>query len=88
MPIPTKTGGFLPLVSNFAGISALGALAGGAAGIVKAVTNTNMAKKQPEEAKRYNQVMEEVNMGRGLYLRPYKTGGGLGLHTGSKKKTS
>ena len=88
LPIPTKTGGLLPLVPIFAGPSALGALTGGAAGIAKAVTDTNMAKKQLEEAKRHNQVMEEVNMGKGLYLRPYKTGGGLRLHTESKKKTS
>ena len=88
LPIPSKTGGLLPLVPIFAGLSALGALAGGAAGIAKAVTDTNMAKKQLEEAKRHNQVMEEVNMGKGLYLRPYKTGGGLRLHTESKKKTS
>ena len=46
IPIP-KTGGFLPLIPIFAGLSALGSLAGGAAGIVRAVKEAH--KKRSDE---------------------------------------
>ena len=44
IPLP-KTGGFLPLIPIFAGLSAAGSLAGGIAGITKAVNNYKLAKK-------------------------------------------
>lgn len=84
IPIP-KTGGFLPLIPLFAGLSALGALSGGAAGIAKAVTDAKAAQSQLKEAERHNQTMEAIAMGKGLYLKPYRKG--LGLFLG-KKKTS
>lgn len=76
-----KTGGILPLIPIFAGLSALGALSGGAAGIYKAVSDTKAAKQQLEEAKRHNQSMESIAMGtgKGLYLKPYKRGYGIFL---------
>ena len=40
-----KKGGFLPLIPLFAGLSALGALSGGAAGIAKAVNDANHNKE-------------------------------------------
>lgn len=79
IPVP-KTGGFLPLVPIFAGLSALGALAGGASGIAKAVNDAAAAKKKLHEAERHNQTMEAIALrGRGLYLRPYRRGYGLFL---------
>lgn len=91
LPLPHKIGGVLPLIPIFAGLSAVGALAGGISGVTKAVNEVNAAKKQLEEAKRHNKAMEQVNMGKGLYLRPYK-GSGLRLHNENvvygKKKTS
>lgn len=72
-----KTGGFLPLIPIFAGLSALGALAGGAAGITKAVNDHKSAKKNFEEAQRHNKVMESIAIGKGLYMKPYKKGNGL-----------
>lgn len=45
-----KTGGILPLIPIFAGLSALGSLAGGASGIAKAVISAKDAKKQLTEA--------------------------------------
>lgn len=78
IPVP-KTGGFLPLIPIFAGLSALGALTGGVAGIVKAVNETKDAKQKLEEAERHNQTMEAIAIGKGLYLRPYKNGCGLYL---------
>lgn len=74
-----KRGGFLPLIPIFAGLSALGALSGGAAGIAKAVQDANAAKSQLEESQRHNKTMEAIAMGKGLYLKPYKTVLGLFL---------
>lgn len=79
IPVP-KRGGFLPLIPLFAGLSALGALAGGTAGVVKAVNEVSTAKRQLKEAERHNKTMEAVALrGKGLYLRPYKQGLGLYL---------
>ena len=79
LPVPVKIGGVLSfLISLFAGLSATGALAGGAAGIVKAVNDAKAAKRQLEENKRHNKTMKSVALGNGLYLKPHKVG--LGLH--------
>ena len=78
LPVPKKVGGILPLIPIFAGLSALGALAGGAAGITKAVNDTNSAQQQLSEMKRHNETMESIALGKGLHLKPYKSG--LGLH--------
>ncbi|KAJ8934724.1 hypothetical protein NQ318_012094 [Aromia moschata] len=72
IPVP-KRGGILPLIPIFAGLSALGALTGGTAGIVKAIGDVRNAKEQLEESQRHNKTMESIAMGRGLYMRPYKT---------------
>lgn len=78
IPIP-KCGGFLPLIPIFAGLSALGSLAGGAAGIAKAVNDYKVAQKNFQESKRHNEMMESVALGKGLYIKPYKKGAGLYL---------
>lgn len=73
-----KTGGILPLIPIFAGLSALGALSGGAAGVAKAVNDAKKAKQELEEAQRHNKTMEAIALrGKGLYLKPYKSGFGL-----------
>lgn len=83
LPVPRKIGGFLPfLVPIFAGLSAAGALSGGAASIAKAVTAAQAAKRELEENKRHNQTMEAIALGKGLHLKPYKKG--FGLHIASK----
>lgn len=80
-----KSGGVVPfLVPLFAGLSALGALSGGAAGIAKAVDEAFNAKKDLEEKKRHNTKMESIAMGNGLHLKPYKKGLGLFLHVQPK----
>lgn len=83
IPIP-KVGGFLPLIPLFAGLSALGALGGGAAGIAKAVNDAKAASAKLEEEKRHNKQMEDIALGKGLYLKPYKQGCGLFLKPYSK----
>lgn len=90
--IPTpKIGGVLPLVPVFAGLSALGALMGGSAGVANAVISSNKAKNELKEAQRHNQTMEAIALakrrsknGRGLFLMPYKRGSGLFLKPHSK----
>ena len=98
---PKKRGGILPLVPIFAGLSALGALAGGGAQIAKAVKSEQENKKKLLESIRHNKTMEAIALGkqgsglssnnnknvnsiikqykkgRGLYLKPYKTGAKL-----------
>lgn len=81
-----KTGGILPLIPIFAGLSALGTMSGGAAAIAKAVNDAKSAKQQLEEAKRHNKSMEAIAVGKGLFLKPYKSGLGLFLHPANKKK--
>ena len=79
LPVASKIGGVLPfLIALFAGLSATGALAGGAAGIAKAVNDANAAKRGLEKSKRHNETMEAISLGKGLYLKPYRKG--LGLH--------
>lgn len=82
IPVP-KTGGFLPLVPIFAGLSATGSLAGGIDGITKAVNNYKSAKKQLSELKRHNIKMKAMCIGKGLHLKPYKRG--LGIYLSNKK---
>lgn len=79
IPVP-KVGGIIPfLIPLFAGLSAVGALSGGAAGIARAVNQASSAKKKLSEMKRHNETMESIAIGRGLYLKPYKKGFGLYL---------
>lgn len=92
--ITLKQGGFLPfLIPLFAGLSALGSIAGGASGIARAVINAKDAKAKLEEAKRHNEKMEQMHIGKGLYLKPFKSGCGLYLRpctsgSGLKKKST
>ena len=59
--MPDKIGGSLPfLVTLFAGLSATGALAGGAAGVSKAVNDARSAREQLKENKRHNTTMESI----------------------------
>lgn len=81
LPLP-KSGGILPLIPIFAGLSALGALTGGAAGVAKAVIDARDSKKKLEESERHNKNMEAIALGKqgsGMFLKPYKKGMGLYL---------
>lgn len=79
IPIP-KSGGALPLLPIFAGLSALGALSGGISSIVKTINDIKNARKMLEETKRHNTKMEGVAVGSGLFLKPFKKGYGLYLN--------
>jgi len=75
-----KRGGILPLLPL---LGVVGSLAGGAAGIAKAVNDSKAAQRQLEELQRHNRAME----GRGLYLAPYKRGQGFSTKSKRKKTT-
>lgn len=79
IPIP-KTGGILPLVPIFAGLSALGSLAGGASAVYNAIRST----KENREAASSSSTMGKKGVaigksvrGDGVFLRPYKKGYGI-----------
>jgi len=80
LPVP-KIGGALPalLVPIMAALGAAESVAGGAAGIPKAVSDANAAKRALEESERHNKTMEAIAIGKGLYLKPYRKGLGLYL---------
>jgi hypothetical protein len=81
IPIP-KRGGFLPFLIPIAtALGALGSLTGGVAAVVKTVKDLKNAKEQFQEAQRHNKTMESIALGKGLYIRPYRTG--LGLYIGT-----
>lgn len=80
IPFSSKVGGILPLIPIFAGLSALGSIAGGASAIAQTVIGAKNAKKKLEEDKRHNTAMEEIGKkGSGLYLKKMKRGYGLFL---------
>lgn len=83
IPAP-KTGGFLPLIPLFAGLSATGSLGGGVAGIAKAITGYRSALRRLEKLEKRNKRMEAVTIGEGLHLKPYKNG--FGIYVSDKKK--
>ena len=75
----TKIGGILPLLALLpmilGGISAAGALAGGAAGIGKAINDKKAASASQAEAERHNREVEAQLKGSGLYLGRETRGG-------------
>lgn len=79
----TYSGGVLPLVPIFAGLSALGTIAGSATSIINVIRQLKNAKTELEESKRHNKAMEAIaignKVGNGFYLRPNKSGGGFYL---------
>ncbi|GJQ66445.1 hypothetical protein Trydic_g13272 [Trypoxylus dichotomus] len=80
-----KSGGVLPLIPMFAGLSALGGLAGGVANVARAVNATKNAQQELEETRRHTRTLEAIALGKngnGLYIKPYRKGMGLiSLHT-------
>lgn len=79
IPAP-KFGGFLPLLLPLLG--AIGAVAGGSAGIAKAINDAKSNREQLAEQKRHNLALE-TKTGNGYYLRPRR---GYGLKKQKKGK--
>lgn len=82
IPLP-KSGGVLPLIPIFAGLSAAGSIAGGVSAIVKTINEYKAGKKHLKEQERHNRAMEAVHLGNGLQLNRYKNG--LGIFVCQKK---
>lgn len=76
-----KQGGFLPLIPLIlAGLSAVGGLAGGAAGIAKAVHDKQASDEAMAEQMRHNKEVEaQLKAGTGLQCCPKCKGSGLYL---------
>lgn len=84
IPVPTRSGGVLPLIPIFAGLSALGSIASGTTAIINAINQYRNAKGQLLENKRHNAEMEAIAIGNhvkgtGFYLRSNKKGSGFYL---------
>lgn len=77
--VPTYSGGVLPLIPIFAGLSALGSIVGGTSSVVKAINDYKNAHNQLEESKRHNEKIEAIAIGKGYFLKPYKNGYGFFL---------
>jgi len=73
LPVPKKVGGVLLafLIPLFVALSPAGSLAGGGAAIAKAVQSAKPADEALEESRRHNKAMEQIAVGRGLYLKPF-----------------
>lgn len=86
-----KKGGLLPLIPIFAGLSALGALTGGAASVIKVAREISAGKSTPTHLGQglylspYKGGSYKLSKGDGLYLTPYKGRGGGGLVKKTKK---
>lgn len=87
---PTTTGGVLPLIPIFAGLSALGAIASSTAGITNAINQARKGQRELEENKRHNGIMEAIAIGnksgKGFYLHANKNGRGFYLKPFSKNR--
>lgn len=79
IPIP-KSGGVLPLVPIFAGLSALGSLIGGTASVLKAIKSTDDGRNALKNTRAGVVEIAQSKSGEGLYLKPYKSGYGLYLN--------
>lgn len=84
--IPTFTGGVLPLIPIFAGLSALGAVVGSTASVINAINSAKSAQKELEENKRHNTTMEAIAIGKGYYLQPNKRKNGNGYYLKQNSK--
>lgn len=75
LPLPKKwSGGILPLIPIFAGLSAIGSLLGGASNVVKAVQEAR-ARHQGNDSGGQT----STKIGEGIFLKPYRKGYGIYL---------
>lgn len=81
--VPSFSGGVLPLIPIFAGLSAIGSITATTAGIVNAINQYEKAQNDLDESKRHNKMMEAIALGNktgeGYFLHPAKSGDGYYL---------
>ena len=75
-------GGFLPFIPLFAGLLAIGTLAGSAAEVANAVNDAQMVGKKYDEMARHTyDGRDRIAPRSGLYIKPYRKGIGLYLYS-------
>lgn len=81
LPLPKQwSGGMLPLIPIFAGLSAIGSLLGGASSVVRAVRETsNNGQKQQHQRSNGGSQTSSTKIGEGIFLKPYRKGYGIYL---------
>ena len=72
-----KKGGIFPLIPILAGISAAGSVAGGAAGIAKAIQDKNANNARLEQQKLHDDRIEKLLLGKGMFLPEYQKANGF-----------
>ena len=72
-----KDGGIFPLIPILAGIAAAGSVAGGAAGIAKAVQDKNANDARLAQEKAHDERVEQLLKGKGMFLPEYQKGNGF-----------
>ena len=72
-----KDGGIFPLISILAGIAAAGSVAGGAAGIAKAVQDKNANDARLAQEKAHDDRVEQLLKRKGMFLPEYQKGNGF-----------
>lgn len=82
--LPSRSGGVLPLIPIFAGLSALGTIVGTTTSIISSLNRVKEAERMLNENRRHNQTMETIAIGNkksgsGFYLSPHKAGDGFYL---------
>lgn len=86
--VPHYSGGMLPLIPIFAGLSALGTIVNSGVGIASAINQAKKAQMELEDTKQHNRLVESVligdKSGRGFYLTQSKHGEGFYLSQNSK----
>ena len=70
-------GGIFPLIPILAGIAAAGSVAGGAAGIAKAVQDKNANDARLAQEKAHDERVEQLLKGKGMFLPEYQKGNGF-----------
>ena len=72
-----KDGGIFPLIPILAGIAAAGSVAGGAAGIAKAVQDKKANDARLAQEKAHDERVEQLLKGEGMFLSEYQKGSGF-----------
>ena len=72
-----KDGGIFPLIPILAGIAAAGSVAGGAAGIAKAVQDKKANDARLAQEKAHDDRVEQLLKGEGMFLPEYQKGNGF-----------
>lgn len=77
IPVKRKIGNGIPLIPIFTALSAIGGLVNGFTNLYKNIKASKNAINRMNEAKKKGEIVQEVSIGHGIYLKPYKKGYGI-----------